>query len=297
MLGMGLSAGGHLTHGFRLNFSGTFYNAVQYGLDPKTGCIDYKELERLAVSHKPKIIFSGATAYSQIIDFRRIGVIAKKVGAYHVADISHIAGLVAGGVHPSPFPYADVVMATTHKTMRGPRGSVIWSKGESVAKAVNKAIIPGIQGGPHNNQTAAIDLMFEYMHKASFKKYAEQIVKNAKALATELKKYEFNLVSDGTENHLFLIDLKNKNISGLECENLLEQAGIIANRNTIPGDLKPFHPSGIRIGTPSVTSRGLREKEMKILAHCIHGLIDLKTDPKIIHREIILLCKKFPLPY
>lgn len=297
VLGLGLSAGGHLTHGFKLNFSGTFYNAVQYGLDQKTGHIDYKELEKLALAHKPKIIFSGATAYSQIINFKRIGAIAKKVGAYHVADISHIAGLVAGGVHPSPFPYADAVMATTHKTMRGPRGAVIWSKGESIARAVNKAIIPGIQGGPHNNQTAAIALMFEHMQKASFTKYAEQTVKNAKALAAELKKYEFNLVSGGTENHLFLVDLKNKNISGMECEKLLEQAGIIANRNAVPGDLKLFHPSGIRIGTPSVTSRGMKEKEMKIIVHCIHGLIDLKTDPRIVQREILLLCQKFPLPY
>lgn len=297
VLGMALAQGGHLTHGFKLNFSGTFYNSVQYGLSGKTGLLDYAQIEKLATEHKPKMIYSGATAYSHLIDFKRIGEIARKVGAYHVADVSHIAGLIAAGVHPSPFPYADVVMATTHKTMRGPRGAVIFAKSPELAMAINKAIIPGIQGGPHNNQTAAIALMFEFMQKPSFKKYGEQIVKNAKVLADELKKYGFELVSGGTQNHLMLVNLKNKGVTGSEGEQLLEKAGIIANRNSVPGDDKPFRPSGIRIGTPLTTSRGMKEKEMKQIAAWIHRLIDKKESPEKIRKEVVALCKKFPLPY
>jgi glycine hydroxymethyltransferase len=297
VMGLKLAQGGHLTHGFGLNFSGTFYKSVQYNLNPKTGEIDYEEMERLALEHKPKMIYSGATAYPRIIDFKRIGEIAKKVGAYHVADVSHIAGLIAAGAHPSPFPHADVVMATTHKTMRGPRGAVIYARTPRLAAAINKAIIPGVQGGPHNNQTAAIALMFEFMQKPTFKKYGAQIVKNAQALAKDLVGYGFNLVSGGTDNHLLLIDLKNKGITGTDAEKLLDEAGLIANRNTVPGDDKPFNPSGIRMGTPSVTSRGMKEKEMKMVAAWIYRLIDEKEKPAKIRKEVATLCKKFSLPY
>jgi len=297
VLGLKLAQGGHLTHGFGLNFSGTFYKSIQYSLNQETGEIDYAEIERLAVEHQPKLIYSGATAYPRVIDFKRIGEIAKKVGAYHVADVSHIAGLIATGAHPSPFPYADVVMATTHKTMRGPRGAVIFARTPRLAAAINKSIIPGVQGGPHNNQTAAIALMFELMQTPKFKKYGAQIVKNSKVLAGELVKYGYNLVSGGSDNHLLLIDLKNKNISGTDAEKLLDDAGIISNRNTVPGDDKPFNPSGVRMGTPSVTSRGMKEKEMKMIAGWIHRLIDSKESSVKIRKEVLALCKKFPLPY
>lgn len=297
VMGMILSHGGHLTHGHKVNFSGTFYKSVQYGVNLKTGLIDYDALEKLAVENKPKIIFSGATAYPRVIDFKRIGEIAKKVGAYHAADISHIAGLVAAGIHPSPFLHADVAMSTTHKTMRGPRGAVIFSRGEEISKAIDRAVFPGLQGGPHNNQTAGIALMFEEMQKASFKSYALQIVKNAKALASELLKHGFNLVSGGTDNHLILVDLKNKNIDGMAGQLLLESAGIVANRNTVPGDPSPFKPSGIRMGTPTVTTRGMKEKEMKQIAMFIHHLIDLKEPAEFVRKEVVKLCGKFPLPY
>ena len=297
VMGLKLAEGGHLTHGFGLNFSGTFYKAFQYSLVPKTGEIDYDEVERLALERKPKMISSGATAYPRTINFKRISEIAKKVGAYHLADVSHIAGLIATGQHPSPFPYADVVMATTHKTMRGPRGAVIYARTPKLAAAINKAIIPGVQGGPHNNQTAAIALMFELMQQPKFKKYGAQIVKNARALAKALTDYGFNLVSGGTDNHLILVDLKNKNISGMDAEKLLDSAGLIANRNTVPGDEKPFNPSGIRMGSPSTTSRGMKEKEMKMIAGWIHRLIDKKESPAKIRKEVLALCKKFPLPY
>src|SRR3989344_3069349 len=236
VMGLELTQGGHLTHGYKMNFSGTFYKSVSYSLNPKTGEIDYAQLEKLATEHKPRLIYSGATAYPRIIDFKRIGAIAKKVSAYHVADVSHIAGLIATGNHPSPFPYSDVVMATTHKTMRGPRGAVIFSRTPKLAAAINLAIIPGVQGGPHNNQTAAIALMFQLMQKPMFQKYGSQIVKNAKVLSGDLLGYGFKLVSGGTDNHLLLIDLKNKATSGMDAEKLLDAAGIIANRNTVPGD-------------------------------------------------------------
>ena len=297
ILGMSLASGGHLTHGHKVNFSGRFYNSVQYGVDLKTGLIDYEEIERLAKKHQPKIIYSGTTAYSRIVNFKRIGEIAKSVGAYHVADVSHIAGLIAGKVHPAPFAYADVVMATTHKTLRGPRGAVIFSKGEEIAKLIDKAIMPGLQGGPHNNQTAAIAFMFEEIQKSGFQKYAAQIVKNAKALAKELKGYGFQVFSGGTDTHLLLIDLKNKGITGMQAEKLLESAGIIANRNSVPGDEKPFSPSGIRMGTPQLTSRGMKEKEMEQVALFIHHLIDLAEPAEFVQKNVLKLCRKFPLKY
>lgn len=297
VMGQKLAEGGHLTHGANLNFSSRFYKAVQYGVNHKTGVIDYDEVERLAKEHKPKIIYSGTTAYSQIIDFKRFGEIAKKVGAYHVSDVSHIAGLIAAGAHPSPFPYADVVMSTTHKTMRGPRGAVIFSRGPAISYKINKAVIPGLQGGPHNNVTAAIAVMFEEMCKPSFKKYGAQIIKNAKALSEALMKYGFVLVSGSTKTHLMVLDLKNKGVTGGEAALLLENAGIVCNKNSVIGDEKPFNPSGIRLGTPLVTTRGMKEKEMKKIAEWTHRLIDLKESPVKIKKEVVALCKKFPLPY
>lgn len=297
VLGMSLAAGGHLTHGHKVNFSGRFYNSMQYGVDIKTGLIDYQEVERLAKKHKPKIIYSGTTAYSRIVDFKRIGEIAKKIDAYHVADVSHIAGLIAGKAHPAPFAYADVVMMTTHKTLRGPRGAVIFSKGQTIAEKIDKAIMPGLQGGPHNNQTAAIAYMFEEVQKASFKKYSKQVVQNARSLCKELQRYGFEVFSGGTDTHLLLIDLKNKGVSGKDAEKLLERAGIIANRNSVPGDEKPFNPTGIRMGTPLLTSRGMKEKEMKQVALFIHHLIDLKEPAEFVKKRVVKLCKKFPLKY
>ena len=297
VMGMMLGHGGHLTHGHPVNFSGVYYKSVQYGVDLKTGLLDYDRMEELAKEHKPKLIISGATAYPRVIDFKRIGEIAKKVSAYHLADISHIAGLVAAGVHPAPFEYADVVMATTHKTMRGPRGAVIFSKDKDIAHKIDKAIMPGLQGGPHNNQTAAIAYMFEQMQTPKFKAYGTQIVKNAKVLATELVRYGFNLISGGTDNHLLLVDVRNKGLDGTQAEKLLEAAGIVANRNSVPGDVKPFYPSGVRMGTPSLTSRGMKEKELKQVAMFIHHLVDLKEPAAGVHKEVLKLCKKFPLPY
>lgn len=272
LMGMQLTSGGHLTHGHKVNFSGTFYKAVQYGVNKK-GLIDYKEMKRLAKKHKPKIIVSGSTAYSRKIDFKKIGQIAKSVGAYHLADISHIAGLVAAGLHQSPFPCSDIVTTTTHKTLRGPRGAVIFSKNKDVALKIDKMIFPGIQGGPHMNTIAAIGICFEEALKPDFKKYQRQVVKNAKVLADELKKQGFNLVSGGTDNHLILVDLKNKSISGREAQDRLEKAGIIANRNTVPGDVSPFNPSGLRLGTPAMTTRGMKEKDMIKIAKRIGEIL------------------------
>ncbi|MCL4406306.1 MAG: serine hydroxymethyltransferase [Patescibacteria group bacterium] len=272
ILGMKLAAGGHLTHGHKVSFSGKFFRAVQYGVDEKTGLIDYGEIARLARKHKPKIIVSGISAYPRKINFKRISEIAKSVGAYHMADISHIAGLVAAGLHPSPFPWSDVVTTTTHKTLAGPRGAVIFCRRELVEE-IDKAVFPGLQGGPHNNVTAAKCQMFYEAQQPGFKKYEEQIVKNARVLAEEFKKLGFVLVSGGTDNHLMLLDLKNFGVDGLTAEKLLEKNGIIANRNSVPGDTSPFKPSGIRIGTPAITRRGMKEKDMKLIAKRIYEIL------------------------
>ncbi|PIR88766.1 MAG: serine hydroxymethyltransferase [Candidatus Harrisonbacteria bacterium CG10_big_fil_rev_8_21_14_0_10_44_23] len=297
VMGMILSHGGHLTHGHKVNFSGTYYDPVQYGVDLSTGKIDYDAIEVLARENVPRLIYSGTTSYTRAINFKRIGQIAKSIGAFHVADISHIAGLVAAGEHPSPFPHADVVMATTHKTMRGPRGAVIFTKGEELAKKIDKAVMPGLQGGPHNNQTAAIAAMFEKMQAPKFKRAQKQIVINARALSDELKRSGFDVVSNGTDIHMLLLDLKRNDISGIDAEKLLESAGILANRNSVPGDIKPFHPCGVRMGTPSATNRGMKVKEMKKIAGFIKRLIIDKESPKKINKEVVALCKKFPLPY
>lgn len=295
-LGMGLTAGGHLTHGHRVNFSGKAWKAVQYGIDPKSGLIDYRSVERLAREHKPKVIVSGITAYSRKVDFKKFGAIAKRVKAYHVADVSHIAGLIAAGVHPSPFPHADVVMTTTHKTLRGPRGAVIFAR-SALAERIDRSVFPGFQGGPHNNVTAAIAAMFGEALKPGFKAYQKQVIKNAAALAAVLKKEGFALATGGTENHMLLLDVRPFDMDGMTAQNMLEEAGITANRNSLSGDVSPFKPSGLRMGTPAVTTRGMKEKEMQALARLIAHVLRREIKPKAALAEVAKLCKRFPLPY
>jgi len=282
IMGMGLPFGGHLTHGWKVNFSGIIYKAAHYGVG-RDGYIDYREVERIAKKERPQILVAGATAYPRKIDFKELGMIARSVGAYFLADISHIAGLIAAGAHHSPFPHADVVTTTTHKTLRGPRGAIIFvdktslvarKKNIDIAAAIDKAVFPGLQGGPHDNQTAAIAVALKEAQTPAFKKYGRQIVKNAKALAQELKKSGFDLVSGGTDNHLILIDLTDLGISGREAQDRLEKNGIIVNRNTVPYDARsPFDPSGIRLGTPALTSRGMKEKEMRTVARFIKDIL------------------------
>ncbi len=303
IMGMSLPFGGHLTHGWRVNFSGQIYKSVQYAVG-RNGLIDYEAVRRMARKERPKIIVAGATAYPRTLDFGKFGKIAREVGAYFLADVSHIAGLVAAGAHPSPFPYADVVMTTTHKTLRGPRGAMLFANRDSrvaakhkidIASAIDKAVFPGLQGGPHDNQTAAIAVALHEASQPSFKKYGRQIVKNAKVLARELTRLGFNLVTGGTDNHLMLIDLTNLGISGREAQDRLERSGIIVNRNTIPYDQRsPFDPSGIRIGTPALTSRGMKEKEMKEVAGFMREVL---INNKNAHGQVSKLCRKFPLPY
>jgi len=292
LLGMKLSSGGHLTHGHKASLSGQLYHSVQYSVDLKTGLIDYSQIEKLARKYKPKIIISGASAYPRKINFRRFAQIAKKVNAYHLADISHIAGLIAANLHPSPFPYSDIVVTTIQKTLRGPRAAVIFCR-KDLEKQINKAVFPGMQGGPHNNVVAAIALAFKIAQQKKFKDYQQQVIKNAQILSQELKRLGFTLTSGGTDNHLMLVDLRNINLPGIEAEVLLEKAGIVANRNSIPGDTSPFHPSGIRLGTPTVTSRGMKEKEMILIAHLIYLVLIEKKKPSIIKKEVQKLCQKF----
>ena len=293
-LGMSLSHGGHLTHGYKASASGTFFHFEQYGLNDDDR-IDFDQVERLATEFKPKLIVCGATAYSRTIDFERFSKIAKSVGAYLMADVSHIAGLIAGGVHPSPFPYADVVMTTTHKSLRGPRGAMIFARAD-LMKEMNKAIIPGLQGGPHNNTTAAIAVALKEASQPEFKQYAQQIVANAAVLTVELSKKGYTIVSGGTDNHLFLMDFREAGYSGSEAETRLETIGITANRNTVPNDpRKPFDPSGVRFGTPAVTTRGMGKEEMLVIADCIDKA--LKQEDVEATREVIReLARKFPPP-
>jgi len=295
IMGMKLDQGGHITHGLPISFPGRIFNFCFYGVDEKTGVLDYDEILKIAKKEKPKMIVCGATAYSRTIDFAKFSEIAKKVGAYLLADISHIAGLVVGRAHPSPFPYADFVMATTHKTLRGPRGAFIICQKE-FQKQVDRAVFPGLQGGPHEHQIAAKAICFGEALDPNFKVYAKQIVKNAKTLARALEGLGFKIVSDGTDNHLMLVDLRNMKITGKEAQIMLEEVGIICNKNTIPFDPeKPFIGSGIRIGTPALTTRGMKEKEMMIIAKLITDTLT-KTEPKIkLQKEVIKLAKKFPL--
>lgn len=295
ILGLALAQGGHLTHGHKVNFSGQIYQAIQYGLD-QNGYLDYRGLEKLAKKYKPKVIISGATAYPRKINFKKIGQIAKSIGAYHLADISHIAGLIIAGLHPSPFPYADIVMSTTHKTLKGPRGAIIFCRQE-LAQVIDRAVFPGTQGGPHNNITAAKAYLALKAQKSAFQKYQKQIIKNAKALADGFKKLGFKLLTNGTDNHLMLIDLRDIGLSGREAEKMLEEAGILANRNSLPGDEKPFRPSGLRLGTPYLTSRKMKEKEMAKIAELIYQVLIQKKPAKKVLKEVKRLTRQFPLPY
>lgn len=296
VLGLNLAHGGHLTHGSKVNSSGKLYNFIAYGVKADTGIIDYEEVERLALENKPKMIVTGASAYPRIIDFKRFREIANKVGALLMVDMAHIAGLVATGLHPNPVEYADFVTTTTHKTLRGPRGGMILCK-EEYAKLIDKAVFPGIQGGPLMHVISAKAVCLKEALSPEFKKYQEQVIKNANTLAEELKKYGFNLVSNGTDNHLILIDLTNKNITGKELEVRLDEVGITVNKNAIPFDTqKPSITSGIRIGTPAVTTRGFKEEEMKKIAKLINETIeDYDKKKDTIKEEVENICRKYPL--
>ena len=296
VLGMDLSHGGHLTHGSPVNFSGRLFNFVSYGVDKETETINYENVRELALKHKPKLIVAGASAYSRIIDFKTLREIADEVGAYLMVDIAHIAGLVATGLHPSPVPYADFVTSTTHKTLRGPRGGLILCK-EKFAKALDKNIFPGIQGGPLMHIIAAKAVCFKEALEPSFKTYMEQVVKNARVLAEALESYGFKLVSNGTDNHLILVDLTNKDITGKDAEILLDSIGITLNKNTVPNETRsPFVTSGVRIGTPAITTRGFKEEEMKEIASIINDAIKEKDgDLETLKARVKALCAKYPL--
>ncbi|MGI6373084.1 MAG: serine hydroxymethyltransferase [Caldicoprobacterales bacterium] len=296
ILGMNLAHGGHLTHGSPVNISGKYFNIVPYGVDAETGYIDYDELRDLAREHKPKLIVAGASAYSRIIDFEMFQSIAHEVGAYLMVDMAHIAGLVAAGLHPNPVPYADFVTTTTHKTLRGPRGGLILCK-EKYGRAIDKAIFPGTQGGPLMHVIAAKAVCFLEALKPEFKLYQRQIVDNAKALAEALKNEGFQLVSGGTDNHLMTIDLRNKSITGKDAEKILDSVRITTNKNTIPNDPQsPFITSGVRIGTPAVTTRGMGTEEMKTIAKAIALAIeDVEANRDEIIRMVDNLCINFPL--
>ncbi len=296
VMGMNLSHGGHLTHGSKVSFSGKLYNFISYGLSKETERIDYDMIRELALKHRPKMIVSGASAYSREIDFKTIKDICDEVGAYMMVDMAHIAGLVAAGKHMSPVPYADFVTTTTHKTLRGPRGGAIICK-EKYGKALDKTIFPGIQGGPLMHIIAAKAVCFGEALKNEYKEYIDQVVKNAKVLGEELTKYGFRLVSGGTDNHLLLVDLTNKNITGKDTEEILEKVGITVNKNAIPFDkLGANITSGIRIGTPAATTRGFKEEEMKKIAYFINSAVENRDgDLSKIKEEVVELCHKFPL--
>ncbi len=312
LMGLKLYHGGHMTHGLKVNFSGTFFNSIQYGCR-EDGYIDIDEMRRLALEHKPKLIVAGGSAYARTYEWAKYKEIADEVGAFLLADMSHVAGLVAGGVHPNPVGIADVVTTTTHKTLRGPRGAIILANGnpstplqsvertkENIPTLVDRAIIPGIQGGPHNHQTAAIAVALKEAMQPEFKVYAEQVVTNAKVLAEELMTKGYNLVTGGTETHLMLINLTNKQITGTQAELALGKAGITVNKNTVPHDpRKPFDPSGIRLGTPALTTRGMKESEMKTIAGFIDRALQSVGDDttlNTIHAEVKEMCGSFLLP-
>jgi glycine hydroxymethyltransferase len=299
VMGMSLPHGGHLTHGWRVNFSARYYQAVQYTVHPVTHRIDYDQVRELARQEQPKLIFSGATAYPREFDFKAFGEIAREVGARFVADIAHISGLIVAGVHQSPIPYADAVMTTTHKTLRGPRGAMILCKAEH-ADAIDRAVFPALQGGPHNHTTAAIAVALQEAATPEFKAYGQQIVRNAKALAEALLSHGFTLISGGTDNHLILIDMASKGVTGKQASRALARAGIETNANTIPYDpRKPFDPSGVRIGTPAMTSRGMQELEMQRIAAWIDRVISDVKDEGLhsqVRAEVREFCRAFPCP-
>ena len=298
-MGMNLTDGGHLTHGSAVNMSGKYFHVVPYGVDKETECIDYDALEKQAKEVKPKLIVAGASAYARIIDFERLSAIAKVIGAYLMVDMAHIAGLVAGGMHPSPLPWADVVTTTTHKTLRGPRGGMILTKDAEFGAQFNKAIFPGIQGGPLMHVIAAKAVALEEALQPAFKEYAAQVVKNAKTLAASLQEKGFRIVSGGTDNHLMLVDLRSKGVTGKEAQNLLDGVGITANRNTIPFEpLSPFVTSGIRLGSPALTTRGFKEADMEEVAAIIALVLDHATDTAAqeeARKRVDALCEKYPL--
>ncbi|WDV47573.1 serine hydroxymethyltransferase [Clostridiaceae bacterium M8S5] len=295
VLGMNLSHGGHLTHGSPVNMSGAYFDFVAYGVDKDTEVLDYEEVRQLALKEKPKLIVAGTSAYPRIIDFAKFREIADEVGAYLMVDMAHIAGLVAAGLHPSPIPYADFVTTTTHKTLRGPRGGAILCKAE-YAKMIDKAIFPGIQGGPLMHVIAAKAVSFKEALQPDFVDYQKQVVKNAKVLGEELVKRGFKLVSNGTDNHLILLDLRNKNLTGKEAEKKLEAVRVTTNKNTIPFDPQsPFVTSGLRIGTPAVTTRGLKEEDMVEIAQIIDDTLTEKRDLKEIEKQVLNLCDKYPI--
>ncbi len=296
VLGMNLSHGGHLSHGSPVNISGKYFNIVSYGVSEADSMIDYDELEKTAVECSPKLIVAGASAYPRVIDFERLSEIAKKVNAYLMVDIAHIAGLVAAGLHPSPVPYADFVTTTTHKTLRGPRGGMIMCK-EEHAKLINKAVFPGIQGGPLMHIIAAKAVCLKEALTDEFKVYQKQVVNNAKALAEALIAEGFDLVSGGTDNHLMLIDLRKKNITGKEAEHMLDEVGITVNKNTIPFETtSPFITSGVRIGTPAVTSRGMKEEDMKTIARLISLTLNSFSESQDeVKAGVKALTEKYPL--
>ncbi len=284
-LAMDLSSGGHLSHGYKASLSSKFFNFKHYHAD-ENGFTNYQELEKLALKYRPKLIVSGTSSYPRKINYKKIKQIADRVRALHLSDIAHIAGLIAGNVLSSPFPYCDIVTTTTHKTLRGPRGAIIFMR-KILSKEINKAVFPGLQGGPHNHQTAAIAVALREANTKSFKKYAKQVVLNAKALAKHLKNYGFTLVTGGTDNHLILIDLRKINISGKEAEEILYQAGIMVNRNIIPNDSNlPYRPSGIRIGTAAITTLGLKEKEMEKIAKWIKKILYKEEEPILTKKQV-----------
>ena len=299
ILGMNLTDGGHLTHGSPVNISGTFYKVIPYGVDRETERIDYDALEKLAAEHHPRMIIAGASAYARIIDFERIAAIAKSVDAIFMVDMAHIAGLVAAGQHPSPVPYADIVTTTTHKTLRGPRGGLILGRDEELGKKINKAVFPGIQGGPLMHVIAAKAVALGEALKPSFKEYGAQVVKNAAALADELTKLGYRIVSGGTDTHVMLVDLTNKDVTGKEAQTLLDEVNITANRNTIPFEPRsPFVTSGIRLGSPALTTRGFREEDMREVERIIAHVLDAPTDESRraeARRRVDALCKKYPI--
>ncbi len=297
VLGMSLAHGGHLTHGSPVNISGKYFNFIPYGLNEDTGMLDYDQVEALAKENKPKLIVAGASAYPRKIDFKRLSEIAKSVGAYFMVDMAHIAGLVAAGEHESPVPYADIVTTTTHKTLRGPRGGMILTNDEELAKKINKAIFPGTQGGPLMHVIAAKAVCFGEALKPEFKEYGRQIVKNAAVLADSLLEKGFDLVSGGTDNHLMLVDLRPFNITGKDLETKLDEVYITVNKNAIPNDpQKPAFTSGVRIGTPAVTTRGLKEDDMKEIAECIYLTAkDFDNSKEKIREKVTAICAKYPL--
>ena len=298
ILGMSLDAGGHLTHGSPVNFSGLFYNIVPYGITEE-GYLDYDEIRALAKQHKPKMIIAGASAYPRVIDFKKFREIADEVGAVLFVDMAHIAGLVAAGVHPSPIPYADIVTSTTHKTLRGPRGGIILSTAAAAEKYnFNKAVFPGIQGGPLEHVIAAKAVCFGEALKPEYKTYQEQVVKNARALAEELMKRGFKLISSGTDNHLMLVDLTNfSDVSGKDMQNRCDEVNITLNKNSIPREPRsPFVTSGVRIGTPAITTRGFKEEDMAVIADCLYKVVsDFEGTKEEVRAQVSALTKKYPI--